>query len=82
MPITGNFKHFQYFNNEINFLRNGNLFQKAGEPFLVESSKIENVIFAYKTSQLEVSAKTNRKWGVQNGPISKNKNLPVTNSYF
>ena len=82
MTATGNFKHFQYFNNEINFLRIGNLFQKAGEPFLVESSKIENVIFAYKTSQLEVSAKTNRKWGVQNGPISKNGNLPITTSFF
>ena len=35
-------------NFELNFLKNGHLFQKTGEPFLVESTKNENTTFTYK----------------------------------
>ena len=42
VTISGHFKHFQYFNFETDFLENKNLFQKAGVPFSVESTKIEN----------------------------------------
>ena len=48
MRITGNFRRFQHFNSETNFLKNGNLFQKTGVPFLIEGTKIENATFAYK----------------------------------
>ena len=40
--MAGNFECFQYFNFEINFPKNENLFQQAEVPFLFESTKIEN----------------------------------------
>ena len=43
------FKHFQYFNFETDFLENENLFQNSRVRFLVESTKIENASFPYKT---------------------------------
>ena len=33
VTISGNFEGFKYFNLEINFLKNENLFQKAGASF-------------------------------------------------
>ena len=48
--ISGNFKRFQYFNFETDFLENENLFQKIGVPFLVESTEIEITSFPYKTA--------------------------------
>ena len=60
MTISENFEHFQYFNFEIDFLENENLFQKTGVPFLVESTKIENALFPYKTAISEPNVKTNR----------------------
>ena len=66
MTISGNFKRFQYFNFEIDFLENENLFQKAGDPFLVENTKIETASFPYKTAISEANVKTNKmvstKW--------------------
>ena len=66
MTITGNFEHFQYFNFEADFLENKSLFKETGEPFLVESTKIENASFPYKTAMPEANVKTNRmastKW--------------------
>ena len=51
---------------EKNFLDNKNLFQKIKYRFLVESTKIENVSFPYKTPISEAHVKTNRmvstKW--------------------
>ena len=64
MTISGNCERFQYF--ETDFLENGNLFQKARVPFLVESTNIENASFSYKTGISEANIKTNRmvstKW--------------------
>ena len=40
-------------------MENENLFQKTGVPFLVESTKIENASFPYKTAVSEGSVKTN-----------------------
>ena len=60
MTISGNFKRFQYFNFETDFLENENLFQKTEVPFLFESTQIENASFAYKTAISEVNAKTNK----------------------
>ena len=42
VTISGNFELFQYFNFEIDFLKNENLFEKTGVALLVESTKIEN----------------------------------------
>ena len=56
MIITANFERFQYFNFATNFLKIETLFQKTGVPFLVESNKIENTIFLYKTALSEASA--------------------------
>ena len=57
--ITGNFERFQYFNFEINFLKN-TLFKKLEYHFLVESTKIDNITFPYKIALLRQI-----KWGVQ-----------------
>ena len=54
----GNF----YFKTLIGFC----LFQKTGVPFLVETTKIENTSFPFKTVLSEANVKTNRmattKW--------------------
>ena len=61
VTISKNFKRFQYFNSETDFLENENLFQKMECGFLVYSTKIENASFAYKTVIAETNAKTNKK---------------------
>ena len=66
ITISESFKLFQYFSFETNFLENENLFQKTGVPFLVETTKIENKAFPFKTALSETNVKTNRmattKW--------------------
>ena len=67
VTISGNFERFQYLNFETNFLENENLFPKKLEyRFLVESTKIGNASFPYKTVISEAYVKTNRmvrtKW--------------------
>ena len=53
------------------------LFKKLEYRFLVESTKIENALFLYKTTISEANVKTN-KMMIQNGPIAKNGILPLT----
>ena len=60
MTIAGNFERFQYFNFEVNFLKKANLFKKLEYHFLVESTKIDNITFPYKTALSEANVKTNR----------------------
>ena len=72
MAITGNFERFLYFNFETSFLKNTNPFQKLEYRFLVESTKIENTIFPYKTALSEANVKINRI-GLQNSRITKNE---------
>ena len=66
MAVSENFKRFQCFNFETDFLENEPLFQKIGVPFLVERTKIENASFLYKTATSEAHVKTNKiattKW--------------------
>ena len=66
MTSTGTFEFFQYFNFETSFLKNENLFKKMENRFLVESDRIENATFSYKTALTEANVKTNRmvstKW--------------------
>ena len=55
VTVSENFKRFQYFNFKIDFLENKNFFQKTGVQFLVESTKIENASFPYKTAISEAN---------------------------
>ena len=55
VTVSENFKRFQCFNFEIDFLENKNFFQKTGVQFLVESTKIENASFPYKTAISEAN---------------------------
>ena len=59
VTVSEGFKRFQYFNFETNFLENENLFQKTGVHFLVETTKIENTSFPFKTALSEANVKTN-----------------------
>ena len=69
VTITKHFKRFQYFDFETDFLENKTFFKKLEFRFLVESSKIENALFPYKTAISETSVKTNKmvtiKWTYQ-----------------
>ena len=65
VAITGNFGCFQYYNFEINFLKNENLFQKIGVQFLVKGPKIENVYF-HKKLPCQKSKLRQIEWGVKN----------------
>ena len=78
MIVSGNFKHFQYFNFETDYLEN----EKLEYRFLVESSKIENASFPYKTGITEADVKTNRMVSSTNRPTTKNGDLPVTTLFF
>ena len=60
MTISENFKRFQYFNLETNFLEDESFFQRTGVQFLVETTKIENTSFSFKTALSETNVKTNR----------------------
>ena len=64
--ISESFKRFQYFNFEADFRENENLFQKTRVPSLVETTKVENTSFPFKTALSEANVKTNRmattKW--------------------
>ena len=49
VAIAGNFECFQYFDFEINFLKNENIFLKKLENyFVVESTTIESLTYPYK----------------------------------
>ena len=79
--ITRNFKRFQYFNFETNFLKTKNFFRKLEYCFLIEGTEIENPTFSYKTAPLKANFRTNRI-GSTNELITKNRFLPVTNLIF
>ena len=53
-------------------------FKKLEYNFLVESTKIDNITFPYKTA---LSMLRQIEWAVQIEPITKNRVLPVT-KYF
>ena len=61
VTIGRNFERFQYFNFETDFFGKGKpFFKKLEYRYLVESTKIENALFPYKTAISEASVKTNR----------------------
>ena len=59
-------ERFQYSNFKKDFLENENLFPRTEVPFLVESTRIENASFPYKTAISKARVKTDRmvstKW--------------------
>ena len=70
------FKRFQYFNFVTNFLENENFFKKLEYRFLVETTKIENTSFPFKTAQSKANVKTNRmattKWTYHKWNFARN----------
>ena len=81
VTISENLKRFQQLNFETDFLKNEKFFQKLEYRFLVESTRIENASFPYKTATSEVNGKTNYMV-TTNGPITKNGVLPVTTLFL
>ena len=66
MTASGNSERFQYFDFETDFLENKTFFKKLEYHYLVESTKIENLSFPYKTASSEINVKTSKmvstKW--------------------
>ena len=58
--INGIFSRFQYFSFGTNFLENENFFKNLEYSFLIQSTKIKNASFPYKTAISEADVKTNR----------------------
>ena len=71
VTVSRNFERFQYFNFEINFLKNKKLLQKMEYSFLVETQKFNTQYFhakvPYKKPMLRQIV-----WRVQKGYIIKN----------
>ena len=65
---------FQYFNFETDFLENENLFQKKA--LSLKKHHFHTKLLYEKPMLRQI------EWWVQNGPITKNRVLPVTNSFF
>ena len=62
------------------FLENENFFKKMGYYFLVESTKIENALFPYKTAISKANVTTNRMVSAKWTKITKNG--VVASNYF
>ena len=89
MWVTRNIERFQYFNFETNFLKNEKLFQNTGVQFFSwkykdRKSNISNISKSDRQQNCPVRSHVLRQieWGVQNGPITKNRVLPVTALFF
>ena len=65
---------FQYFNFETDFLENEYLFQKKA--LSLKKHHFHTKLLYEKPMLRQI------EWWVQNGPITKNRVLPVTNSFF
>ena len=62
-------------------MENKNLFQKTGEPFLAETTKIETHHFHSKLL-FQKPLLRQIEWRLQNGPFTKSGVLPVTALFF
>ena len=76
MAISDNFKRFQYFNFEIDFLENEILFQKVGLPFFSWKYHFHTKLQFQRPMLRQI------EWWLQNRPITKNGVLPVTTLFF
>ena len=63
------------------FWKTKTFFKKLEYRFLVETTKIENTSFPFKTALSEANAKTNRT-ATTKGPITKSGVLPVTTLFY
>ena len=84
-----NFEHVHSFNtfNTLTlkqiFWKTKIFFKKLEYRLFVESAKIDDASFSYKTAISEANVKaTNKEWCVENGPITKNGVLPITALFF
>ena len=77
MIISESFKRFQYFDFEKIFWESKTFFKIQEYRFLVETTKIENTSFQFKTALSEAHVKT-IEWRLQNGPITNSGVLPIT----
>ena len=55
---------------------------RTGVPFLVETTKIENTSFPFKTALSGKPMLRQREWQLQNGTTKKRGALPVTTLFF
>ena len=63
------------------FWKTKTFFKKLEYRFLVETTKIENTSFPFKTALSEANVKIT-EWRLQNEPITKSGVLPVTALFF
>ena len=82
ITISENFKRFQYFNFEINFLKNKNLFSKNWSTVFKLKALISKTHHFYTKPPNQKPISRQIEWWLQNGPITKNRVLPVTASFF
>ena len=61
MTVSERFKRFQFFNFETNFWGTKTFFKKLENQFFVETTKIENTSFPFKTALSEADVKINGK---------------------
>ena len=73
VTITGNFESFQYFNFWKTFWKTQNL------PLLVESTKIENKAFLYKTALSKANLTTNE---MESTKLIYHKEFSFASNYF
>ena len=80
MTIIGSLNIFNTVTLKHIFWKTKTFFKKLEYGFLVESNRIENALFPYKSVMSKANVKTNRmvstKWTILKGP--KNGVLPVT----
>ena len=57
VTISGNFEQFQYLTLKQIFWKMKTFFKKLENRFLVESTKIQNTLFPYKTAISEANVK-------------------------
>ena len=80
MTISGNFERFHYLNFEPFTFWKTKTFKKLYYRFLIESTKIENASFPYKTAISEANVKTNRI--VSTSWTYQKKDWSFTSDYF
>ena len=76
MTVTGNFERFQNVSFEKRSLKLELFSKKLENSLLVQSTMNQKRILRQKPMLRQT------KWGVQNGPITKNRRLPPTTSFF
>ena len=82
MTITEDFKRFQYFNSETDFLENENLFQRNWSIVFYLKAIILKTHHFHTKLPYQKPMFRQIKWWLQNGPIKKKGVLPVITLFF